>query len=106
MRSILVFINMTDQHLKYKDKLKQNFIKIIFLVITLYVTIVVFLYQYYNKKAKIEKIQMLDNHYGKLIEVSLNKISTLTHQLSTNIQDQNTFNSSISDLEICNRPLA
>ncbi|WP_341753607.1 hypothetical protein [Candidatus Tisiphia endosymbiont of Dioctria rufipes] len=50
-----------------------------------------------------EKTQILQNQYNKIVEVSMDKISSLAYHLSSNIQEKNiSINSNISELEICN----
>ncbi|WP_341763969.1 hypothetical protein [Candidatus Tisiphia endosymbiont of Beris chalybata] len=93
---------MTEQYSNYPTKLKQNFIKLIFLIFIFYFILIIFLHQYYNKKSKIEKIQILEKYYHQLIELSLNKIAVIAHQLPANAGSKNIFNSTGSDIEICN----
>lgn len=100
---ILLFLFiMTVQYFNYKVKVKQNFIKLMFLMVIFYMIIIIFLYQYYSKKSKIEKRQILEKHYNQLIEFSLSKISVIAHQLPTNVRSKSVFNSTGSDIVICN----
>ncbi|WP_367363709.1 hypothetical protein [Candidatus Tisiphia endosymbiont of Nedyus quadrimaculatus] len=94
---------MKEQNSPYLDKLRQNLFKIFILIFIAYSTIIASLYKYYNAKVEMEKTQILQNQYNKIVEVSMDKISALAYHLSSNIQEKNiSINSNISELEICN----
>ena len=94
---------MKEQSLLYLDKLKHKVSKILVFTIVIYGVCIIVLYQYYQDKAEIEKVQILQDYYNKIVKVSTNKINSLTQQLlSRNFQSQNvSINTNIGDLEIC-----
>ncbi|WP_342267585.1 hypothetical protein [Candidatus Tisiphia endosymbiont of Empis tessellata] len=76
---------MKEQNSPYLDKLKQNLFQIFILIFIVYSTIIASLYKYYNAKVEMEKTQILQNQYNKILAVSMNKISSLAYHLSSNI---------------------
>ncbi len=97
---------MKGHNSPYLDKLKKNLFKIFTLIFIVYSTIIISLYQYYNDKVEIEKTQILQTQYDKILEVSMNKLSSLAYYLSSNIQEKNiSINSNSSEIEICNEAL-
>ncbi|WP_425364008.1 hypothetical protein [Candidatus Tisiphia endosymbiont of Hybos culiciformis] len=97
---------MKGQNSPYLDKLRKNLFKIFTLIFIVYSTIIISLYQYYNDKVEVKKTQILQTQYDKILEVSMNKLSSLAYYLSSNIQDKNiSINSTSSEIEICNEAL-
>ncbi|WP_425360058.1 MULTISPECIES: hypothetical protein [unclassified Candidatus Tisiphia] len=97
---------MKGQNSPYLDKLRKNLFKIFTLIIIIYSTIIISLYQYYNDKVEMKKAQILQTNYDKIVEVSMNKLSSLAYYLSSNIQDKNiSINITSSEIEICTEAL-
>ncbi|HJD57182.1 hypothetical protein [Candidatus Tisiphia endosymbiont of Ptychoptera albimana] len=97
---------MKRQNLPHLDKLKQNLSKIFTLIFVFYITIIISLYKCYNNKVKMEKAQVLQTQYNKIVEVSMHKLTSLSHRLSSSIEESNiSINSNSSEIEICNEAL-
>ncbi|WP_375319424.1 hypothetical protein [Candidatus Tisiphia endosymbiont of Oplodontha viridula] len=97
---------MKGQDSPYLDKLRKNLFKIFTLIFGVYSTIIILLYQYYNNKVEMEKTQILQTYYDKIVGLSMNKFSSLAHYLSSNIQEKNiSINNNSSEIEICNEAL-
>ena len=93
---------MTKLSLFYLDKLKHNVSKILVFTIIIYSFLIVSLYQYYQKKLEMERIQLLQDYCSKILEVSTNKIDLLTQQISCTLQNNNiSIRNNNSDLEVC-----
>ncbi|MCC8371305.1 MAG: hypothetical protein LN568_00830 [Rickettsia endosymbiont of Pseudomimeciton antennatum] len=97
---------MKGQNSPYLDKLRKNLFKIFTLIFIVYSTIIISLYQYYNDKVEVEKAQVLQTYYNKIVEVSMKKLSSSAHYLSSNIHENNiSINNNSSEIEICNEEL-
>jgi hypothetical protein len=93
---------MKEQTLLYLDKLKHKVSKILAFTIVIYGVCIIVLYQYYQDKAEIEKAQILQNYYNKIVKVSTNKINSLTQQISGTLQSNNiSISTNGSDFKIC-----
>ena len=66
---------MKEQSLLYLGKLKHRVSKILAFTIVTYGVCIIVLYQYYQDKAEIEKLQILQDYYNKIVKVSTNKIN-------------------------------
>lgn len=93
---------MKERSLSYLDRLKYNVSKILNFIIVIYGICIMLLYQYYKDKSEIEKTQILQEQYNKIVKVSASKINSLILQLSSNLQSRNiSINTNASDLEVC-----
>lgn len=96
------FFLIKEQCSNYLNKIKKNVAKISFLILMIYIIIIIFLYRYYNSKIEIEKTQILQNHYEKIVAVSLNKINSLALQAQCSLEDNNTsIRINNSDIQVC-----
>jgi len=78
---------MKGQNSPYLDKLRKNLFKIFTLIIIIYSTIIISLYQYYNDKVDMTKAQILQTNYNKIVEVSMNKLFSLAYYTSIRDKD-------------------
>lgn len=93
---------MKERSLLYLDRLKQNVSKILTFIVVIYGICIMLLYQSYQDKAEIEKVQILQDYYNKIVKVSTDKINSLTGQLLSNLQSQNiSINTNATNIEIC-----
>lgn len=93
---------MQERSLSYLDRLKHNVYKILAFIVIIYGICIMLLYQSYQDKAEIEKAQILQDYYNKIVKISTDKINSLTGQLLYNLQSQNiSININNGDLEVC-----
>ena len=93
---------MQERSLSYLDGLKNKVSKILTFTVIIYGVCIMFLYQYYQDKVKMEKAQILQAYYNKIIKISTDTIHSLTNQLSRDLQSQNiAINTNAGDIEIC-----
>lgn len=85
------------------NKLKQKVSRILTCIIIIYGILIIILYQYYQDKINIKKLDILDYYYTKIVEISTKKINSLAQQISSNIKNNNiSIRANNNDLEVCN----